>query len=84
MKWWLKVLFLQRGDDGGAVGRLGLVDRVGQQPHRGVGHEDLVAEEQALGLDALLQFGARLSLGLNQWLQSMMPLAASGNSFTNL
>jgi hypothetical protein len=27
---------------------------------------------------------ARLSFGLNQWLQSMMPLAASGNSLRNL
>ena len=53
---------LQRRGDRCAVRALGALDRVGQQPHRGVRVEDLVREEQALGLDALLQVGGALVL----------------------
>ena len=55
-----KGALLQRVDDGGAIRRFGAFDGIGQHPHGGVGHEDLVAEEQALGLHALLEFRAAL------------------------
>src|SRR6218665_2180734 len=57
-----EVALAQRVDDRGAFHGLGAPDGIGQQPHGGVGHEDLVAEELALGLHALAQLLCALVL----------------------